>query len=401
MLAPFPDWEILERVQSKREQLEQAVLAGVAMPETRHPLTAAEARAAADEIGLPVLVKPEQHVGFKQRFRRQAFRCETMEELDEAYTRAEEFEPMVQELIPGGDDALYTVGSYLDRNGRPLGVFSGRKLRQTPPGVGTCRVGEALWVQDAVDAALRLLAAFDFIGLSQVEFKRDPRDGRFKLMEINPRLWQWHGTRRGVRRRLAADRLPRPGRRDAGSGHDERGRQALGDHAACPARAPAFQRPPYVDAVFALDDPKPAAVHLARVVGARSDDPAAIERRARWVLDTIGATDVGFGDDVPYDAAPGSRSSAGSGRRATTSPRRSSIWRASRSRTGPRDEHGRFPAAASCLDPLDPPLERLRRRLGLEPPRWGGARFAVALTHDVDIALALDADRRPRRAPRG
>jgi len=26
-----------------------------------------------------------------------------------------------------------------------------------------------------------------------VEFKRDPRDGKFKLMEINPRLWQWHG----------------------------------------------------------------------------------------------------------------------------------------------------------------------------------------------------------------
>ena len=39
----------------------------------------------------------------------------------------------------------------------------------------------------------RLLRAIGFHGVSQVEFKRDPRDGRFKLMEINPRLWQWHG----------------------------------------------------------------------------------------------------------------------------------------------------------------------------------------------------------------
>jgi peptidoglycan/xylan/chitin deacetylase (PgdA/CDA1 family) len=54
-------------------------------------------------------------------------------------------------------------------------------------------------------------------------------------------------------------------------------------------------------------------------------------------------------------------------------------------RDGPRDKHGRFLGAASSLDPLDPPLERLRRELGLEPPRWRGARFAVALTHDVDI----------------
>ena len=54
-------------------------------------------------------------------------------------------------------------------------------------------------------------------------------------------------------------------------------------------------------------------------------------------------------------------------------------------RDGPRDAHGRFPFAASTLDPLDPPLERLRASLGVEPPRWFGAKFAVALTHDVDV----------------
>jgi hypothetical protein len=49
-----------------------------------------------------------------------------------------------------------------------------------------------------------------------------------------------------------------------------------------------------------------------------------------------------------------------------------------------RDEHGRFLAAWSCLDPVHPPLERLRMNLGLPAPRYEGARFAVALTHDVD-----------------
>jgi hypothetical protein len=33
-----------------------------------------------------------------------------------------------------------------------------------------------------------------------------------------------------------------------------------------PGEGPAPQRPPYVDAVFARDDPKPALVHLARVL---------------------------------------------------------------------------------------------------------------------------------------
>jgi predicted ATP-grasp superfamily ATP-dependent carboligase len=265
VLAPFPDWEILERVQSKRAQLDRALAAGVDVPQTHYPRTADEARAAAEEIGLPVLVKPEHPVGFKQRFRRQAFRCETLGEVEDAYTQAEEFGAMVQELIPGEDDALYTVGSYVARDGRPLGVFSGRKLQQTPPGIGTCRVGEAVWVQDAVDAALRLLEAFDYVGLSQVEFKRDPRDGKFKLMEINPRLWQWHGLAAAcgidLPRIAYADLVGEKPSEATMNGEGKRWAITL-----LPGERPAFQRPPYVDAVFARDDPKPAAVHLARVV---------------------------------------------------------------------------------------------------------------------------------------
>lgn len=265
VLAPFPAWDVLERVQSKREQLAKAEGAGVDVPRTAHPTSADDARSAAAEIGLPVLVKPAHPVGFKQRFRKQAFRCVTLDEVAAAYERAQEFAPMVQELIPGGDDALYTVGSYLARDGRPLGVFSGRKLLQTPPGVGTCRVGEAIWMQDAVDAALRLLAAFGYHGLSQVEFKRDPRDGRFKLMEINPRLWQWHGlaTACGVD-------LPRLAYADLVGEHPEEATMnSAGKRWAItllPGERPAFQRPPYVDAVFARDDPKPGAVQLARIV---------------------------------------------------------------------------------------------------------------------------------------
>ena len=172
---------------------------------------------------------------------------------------------MVQELVPGGDDTLYTVGSYVARDGRALGVFSGRKLRQTPRGIGTCRVGESVWVQDAVDAALRLLATFGYFGLSQVEFKRDARDGKFKLMEINPRLWQWHGLASAcgidLPRIAYADLVGEAPHTATMNGEGKRWAITL-----LPGERPALQRPPYVDAVFARDDPKPAAVHLARVV---------------------------------------------------------------------------------------------------------------------------------------
>jgi D-aspartate ligase len=265
VLAPFPTWNTLSLVQAKRTQLERAEAAGVDVPATRYPGSAKEARSAGEELGFPLLVKPSDPIAFKQRYRRQAFRCGSAEELETAYARAEPYAPMVQELVPGGDDTLYTVGSYLARDGRPLGVFCGRKLRQTPPGIGTCRVGEAVWVDEVVDAALRLLRAFDYHGLSQVEFKRDPRDGKYRLMEINPRLWQWHGLASacGVDLpRIAYQDLlgdaPQPAEMD---GNGKRWAITL-----LPGAAPALQRPPYVDAVFARDDPRPAAVHLARVL---------------------------------------------------------------------------------------------------------------------------------------
>lgn len=102
------------------------------------------------------------------------------------------------------------------------------------------------------------------------------------------------------------------------------------------------------------------------------------------MLDTIGARELGFGDDVPYRAE--AWEDVDRGVRPKDDDLAEGFFHLARveERDGPRDEHNRFSASDSSLDPLDPPLERLRRRLGLGPPRWGGARFAVALTHDVD-----------------
>jgi hypothetical protein len=113
--------------------------------------------------------------------------------------------------------------------------------------------------------------------------------------------------------------------------------------------------------------------------------PERVERRARWVLETLGAGDLRLGDDLPYSAE--AWEAAERGERPGGDELAEAFFHLARveERGGARDERGRFPAAASCLDALDPPLERLRRALGLEPPRYGGARFAVALTHDVDI----------------
>jgi hypothetical protein len=108
--------------------------------------------------------------------------------------------------------------------------------------------------------------------------------------------------------------------------------------------------------------------------------PAQVERRARWVLDTIGATELGFGDDVPYVAEAWEQ--VDRGERPVGDDLAEAFFHLARvdELDYPPDEHDRFDSMWTDLDPLDPPLERLRKKLGVQTPK----RFFVALTHDVD-----------------
>ena len=110
-----------------------------------------------------------------------------------------------------------------------------------------------------------------------------------------------------------------------------------------------------------------------------------VERRARWVLDTLGARDLRLGEDVPY--RPEAWEQVDRGELPEGDDVAAAFFHLARIEEigAPRDRHGRFFAASSCLDPLDPPVERLRRELGLSVPWYGTARFVVALTHDVDV----------------
>ena len=84
-------------------------------------------------------------------------------------------------------------------------------------------------------------------------------------MEINPRLWQWHGLAAAcgvdLPRLAYADLTGESPSEARMNGHGKRWAITL-----LPGERPTPQRPPYADAVFAADDLKPAAVHIARVV---------------------------------------------------------------------------------------------------------------------------------------
>jgi D-aspartate ligase len=208
-IVPFSRWDVMAKVHDKRAQMEAAWSAGVDTPKTMFVSSGAELEAAAGEIRFPAVLKPVESLAFKLRFHRHILDVETPAELQRIYDKVDDLGLlMLQERIPGGEDELWTVGSYLDAESRPLAVFTGHKLRQYPHAGGSCLAGVSHWDDKLADAALRLLQELRFHGVSQVEFKRDPRDGRFCLMEVNARHWKWHGlaARCGVNLSFAAYR---------------------------------------------------------------------------------------------------------------------------------------------------------------------------------------------------
>ena len=178
----------MEALADKEQQFRAAWRAGVDTPKTAFIASPADVSAAADEVPFPAILKPSIPLAFRRRTGAKVITVRTRDDLSAAYERAQEFGTLLlQEFVPGGDDELYNYGSYLNAESQPLAQFTRLKIRQHPRTFGEIRFGESVWVPEVADAGLRLLQELHYHGISGVEFKRDPRDGRYKLMEVNAR----------------------------------------------------------------------------------------------------------------------------------------------------------------------------------------------------------------------
>lgn len=103
---------------------------------------------------------------------------------------AEGVSMVLTELIEGPHDACCSYYTYLDEDGEPLVHVTKRKLRQYPVGYGEGTLHEMADVPEAAEIGLRFFRSVGLRGIGNVEFKRDVRDGRLKLIECNLRFTQ-------------------------------------------------------------------------------------------------------------------------------------------------------------------------------------------------------------------
>jgi predicted ATP-grasp superfamily ATP-dependent carboligase len=146
------------------------------------------------EAHFPVLVKPIHSHLYSKVFRRKLRLVNDAAELKQHLKEVDDagLQVMLCELIPGEDDLLCSYYTYIDANGNCLFDFTKKIIRRVPKqfGIGCYHATE--WLPDVAEVGRKFFTSIGYRGLANIEFKRDPRDGKLKVMESNPRFTAAH-----------------------------------------------------------------------------------------------------------------------------------------------------------------------------------------------------------------
>lgn len=128
---PQTEQGLYAKVMNKDEIFDLAMKSGVKTPESVYIDEDDFYHKINTIIKYPCLVKPVDSPSFVAKFRKKLFIVNTEEELNEAVNIAKKanFEVIVQRIIPGFDDHMYTFDAYVDQRGKVTHWTTCQKLR--------------------------------------------------------------------------------------------------------------------------------------------------------------------------------------------------------------------------------------------------------------------------------
>lgn len=186
-LLPLPSFEVIQKLVNKKEFYKLLDQMSIPHPKTYFPEDISELKSIGREIDYPYIIKPAYSHLFGKKFHTKVFVINSPQELDQAAEklRNTNIEVVIQEIIPGKD--IYMFYSYFNNKCEPIAISGYDKLRQYPPDFGGGSLCKSAWRSVPIDSAIQVLRAIRYHGIAEPEFKRDPRDGKYKLLEINAR----------------------------------------------------------------------------------------------------------------------------------------------------------------------------------------------------------------------
>jgi predicted ATP-grasp superfamily ATP-dependent carboligase len=189
-----PCWNTVKWAWDKNNTYRLAEELGIPAPKTWNVRTGDELPTLYSQ--LPLAIKPAVKENFFYATGAKAWRANTPEELhkmfDNAARQIKPEEIMIQEIIPGDGHRQLSYCAFF-KDGRAHSTLLARRMRQHPREFGRAATYVETVESSEIEAlSERFLRAIDFYGLVEVEFKQDPRDQKYKLLDVNARAWGFH-----------------------------------------------------------------------------------------------------------------------------------------------------------------------------------------------------------------
>jgi D-aspartate ligase len=191
-LLSAPSSEVARCFVSKRQTFELCHKLGVPTAATASPQSREEVMNFARATDFPVVMKGEdgEFLGRNRKRLRVAIVADENELLELFDLNAATGRPgiILQEYIPGGDDAIWMFNGYFNDRSQCLFGATGRKLRQFPPHRGSTSLGICARNEAVETQTTRLMQAVAYRGPLDIGYRFDARDGQYKLLDANPRI---------------------------------------------------------------------------------------------------------------------------------------------------------------------------------------------------------------------
>jgi len=196
--VPTPEWESVKWAWNKWNTYSLAEKLGIPIPKTWCPKSLEDIDAI--DASFPLGVKPAVKEDFFYATKAKAWRANDRDELKSLFQRATSHvglnEILVQEIIPGDGRCQFSSCVFF-KNGESVATMEAQRWRQHPPEFGRAATFvESVDLPVIVEPTLRFLREIDYYGLAEVEYKLDPRDGKYKLLDVNARTWGFHALSR-------------------------------------------------------------------------------------------------------------------------------------------------------------------------------------------------------------
>ncbi|MET7932466.1 ATP-grasp domain-containing protein [Streptomyces sp. NPDC005322] len=189
-LFPRVEPELPRRLASKQGLHELCVKHGVPTPEGAFPDSYADVKAFAASARFPVVAKNRE--AFERRKKPAVSGTTRIAGPRELMELARDWGPrpgvILQEYLPREDAEDWIVHAYVDAGSTPLAMFTGVKVRSWPPHAGMTACAYVVDNGELARMAAQFIKRIGFSGIVDLDWRYDRRDGRYKLLDFNPRV---------------------------------------------------------------------------------------------------------------------------------------------------------------------------------------------------------------------